>query len=387
MSYSLFKYRSPVILAVLSLAAFGLSACGGDGQAAGGGTGGGGQGGGGPSAVEIATVDRTSIARTSVVTGQLSALRSVGVNSQLPGALLTVEVEEGSRVSAGQVIAEIDSRELEAQLTAAEASLEFARTTAERSSRLFESKVITTTEFERDRTALASATATVEQLRTRIGFAKVKSPIDGVVMQRSVQAGDIVGGQSRLFTIADVSQLVTLLPVSELEVPLLKVGDAVPVFVDALGATVSGRIRRIFPAADSLNRLVPVEIAISGTAIQGLRPGFTVRTTLRLDERQGVLVVPSRSVVGAAGAQSVYVINDGRAERRRVRVGADLDGRMEVMEGLAFGDTVVTTGNALLRDGAQVRIVQPLSPDLPNRDASVAVPSNTTAAAPGAPGL
>jgi S1-C subfamily serine protease len=83
-------------------------------------------------------------------------------------------------------------------------------------------------------------------------------------MQRFVQTGDIVGGSTRLFTIADVNTLVTQLPVSELEVPFLRVGSVVSVRVDALGRDVSGRIRRIFPAADSSSRLVPVEVAITG---------------------------------------------------------------------------------------------------------------------------
>jgi multidrug efflux pump subunit AcrA (membrane-fusion protein) len=101
--------------------------------------------------------------------------------------------------------------------------------------------------------------------------------------------------------------------------------------------------------------------------VPGLRPGYTVRATLHLDERERRARGPvERAVFGAAGAQSVYLVRDGRAERRRVRVGADNDGRTEVLEGLVFGDSVVTTGNALLRDGAALRIVEPLAPEPPS---------------------
>jgi HlyD family secretion protein len=88
-----------------------------------------------------------------------------------------------------------------------------------------------------------------------------------------------------------------------------------------------------------------------------------------------VLVVPTRAVVGAEGTYSVYLIANGRAERRRVRVGVDLDGRTEVIEGLAFGDTIITTGNAMLRDGTQVRVVQPLSPEGPSVTKTVPAPA------------
>ena len=356
---------------------------GGPGGPGGPGGGGGGPGGagGGPSPVEIAVVERTALARSSVVTGQLSAVRSVGVNSQVAGALTAVKVEEGSRVRRGELLAQIDPRELTAQVRAAEASLAFAKSTADRSQSLFASKVITQSEYDRDRTALASAEASLSQLQTRLELTRVTAPFAGVITHRFVREGDIVGGQTQLFTLADVSTLVTLLPVSELEVPLLRTGSMVPVRVDALGTTVTGTIRRIFPAADSANRLVPVEVAIAGDAVAGLRPGYTVRATLQLDERTGVLVVPTRAVVGAEGTYSVYLIANGRAERRRVRVGVDLDGRTEVIEGLAFGDTIITTGNAMLRDGTQVRIVQPLSPEGPTVTRTVPAPP-TAAPAP-----
>ncbi len=342
---------------------------------------GGGGGGGGPSPVEIAVVQVASIARTSVVAGQLAPLRSVVVTSQTPGALTRVLVEEGTEVRAGQLIAELDGRELRAQLRAAEASRDFAKATSERSTKMFEQKIVTAQEYERDRSALASAEATLAQLETRVGFTRITAPISGVVMQRLVQTGDIVGGQTRLFTISDVGTLVTQLPVSELEVPRLEIGAQVPVRVDALGREVTGTIRRIFPAADSVSRLVPVEVAVPGGAASGLRPGYTVRVTLRLDERQGALVIPSRAVMGAAGAQYVFVLNDSRAERRRVRIGNDMDGRTEVVEGLVAGDTIVTTGNALLRDGAAVRVVQPLSPEAPTVPRTVP-PGASPAAAP-----
>ncbi len=358
-------YRTRAATAALTIPlVLSLAACGAD-TAAANASRPGGPNGNLPTAVEIATVQRTRIARNSSVAGQLSPLRSVGVTAQMAGALLSVTVEEGSRVQRGDVLAQIDDRELRAQLRAAEANVAVTRATAERSKAMLAQQIVAAAEYQRDEAALAAAEAAQYQVETRLGFARVTASIDGVITQRFVQAGDVVGNNARLFTIADLGTLVTLLPVSELEVPLLKVGAEVPVTVDALGTTVPGRIRRIFPAADSVNRLVPVEIAVAGSAATGLRPGYTVRVLLRLDERDNVLVVPTRAIVGAAGAQSVFLVQDGKAERRRVRVGADIDGRTEILDGLAFGDTVVTTGNALLRDGAALRIVQPLSPELP----------------------
>ena len=347
------------------------------GRNAGGPGGGGGQGGPGggpggnrpggpnsrPSPVEVVTVTRGTLARTTTVAGILEPLRTIGVNAQLAGALLSVNVEEGNYVRAGQVLARIDARELEAQLRSAEAALEFAQSTATRSDDLWRQRIITASEYERDRAALASAQATLEGLKTRLGYAVIRSPINGVVTEKRLETGDLVSPQTRLFSVADISTLVSRVMVSELEVPLLQSGAVVDVTVDALGgARVPGRIRRVFPSADSSTRLVPVEVALTGSSLSQLRPGYTIRATFRLGARDNAMLIPTRAVMGPIGARTVVIVRQGRSERRMVRVGPDIDGRTEVLEGLALGDSVVVAGQALLRDGSAVRVVPPLSP-------------------------
>jgi membrane fusion protein (multidrug efflux system) len=355
--------------------------------APGGNPGGPGGGGGGnrgantrPSPVEIATVTKGTLSRTSTVSGILQPLRTVGVNSQMSGALLSVNVDEGDFVREGQTLAQIDAREIDAHVKSAAAALDLAESTAKRSDELWRQRIITVQEYERDRAALASAQASLEQLKTRLGYATIRSPIAGVVTEKRLQAGDIVAPQTRLFTVADMSTLVSRVMVSELEVPLMKPGATVDVTVDALGgARVPGRIRRIFPTADSVTRLVPVEVALTGSALNQIKPGFTIRSTFRLGTRNDVVLIPTRAVMGPAGARTVVIVRQGKSERRIVRVGPDIDGTTEVLEGLSVGDTVIVAGQALLRDGAAVRIVPPLAPDgspsVPNADAeSASVP-------------
>ena len=316
-----------------------------------------------PAPVEIVTVSRGTLARTSTVAGILEPLRTIGVNAQLSGALLSVNAEEGTYVRQGQVLAQIDARELEAQLRSAEASMELAQSTAKRSDDLWRQRIITAQEYERDRASLASAQATLDGLKTRIGYAVIRSPINGVVTEKRLETGDIVSPQTRLFSVAETSTLVSRVMVSELEVPLIRQGAAVDVSVDALGgARVPGRIRRVFPYADTVTRLVPVEVALTGSALNQLRPGFTIRATFRLGSRDDALFIPTRAVMGPVGARSVVVVRQGKSERRIIRVGPDIDGKLEVLEGLALGDTVIVAGQALLRDGTTVRIVPPLSP-------------------------
>lgn len=338
----------------------------------------GGRGSGGerpPDPVEVATARLDTVSRAVRATGTVEPIRTVVVNSQLGGALLSVDAEEGDRVRQGQVLARIDSRELQAQMRSAEATLEVARRAAERSEQLREQQIITVAEYEADQAAYAAALASHDQLRTRINYATVRAPISGVVLQKLVEAGHVVGPQTRLFTIGDVDPLVIRVPVSELDVTALDAGDTVSVTLDALpGADVVGRIRRIFPAADSTTRLVPVEVALAGSTAGEVRPGFLARVSFSLSPRAGVLTVPASAVLQATSGSAVFVVDAGRAIRRRVERGESYEGRVEIVSGLSPGDTVVVAGNAELRDGAAVRLSQ-----------SAAVPSATTRTEDGVP--
>ncbi len=360
--------RTSSLSALVTVTLLAVTACARDeGEAR---TPGGGGPGGGPrgeriTPVEVEVAHEGRVARSTTVAGTIEPIRVVGVNAQLAGALGSVRVLEGARVEAGAVLATIEAAELEAQVRSAEAALTFAQSTARRSEELFRGQIITAAEYERDKAALAAAEATLAQLKTRLAYATIRSPIDGVVTERQVETGDIVSNNLRLFTIADVSTLVTRVLVSELDVGALRAGQTVAMSVDALpGERFQGRIRRIFPSADSSTRMVPVEVAISGSAASRLRPGYTARSTFQLDERKDAVLVPARAVLGTTGARSVFVVIDGKAVRRGVRVGPEVEGLVEVLEGIQTGDSVIVTGATEVREGATVRIVEPLAPDV-----------------------
>jgi membrane fusion protein (multidrug efflux system) len=351
-----------VALVALGVAvAAGLGACGGGEAAEAPAQNGGGQGGPGgrpAAAVEVTPVVEGDIARSVTVSGVVEPIRTVGVNSQVSGVLLTVAAEEGDRVGRGQRLARVDDTELRAQLEAAEAAHQVAVAALERAERLRERRVITLPEYERERTAEAAARAQRDQLRTRVAYAEIVSPVAGVVTDKNVEAGDLVAPQTRLFTVADVSALVVRVGVSELDVVQVGVGDRVAVALDAYaGRAFPGRVRRVFPTADPSTRLVPVEVELDATDASVARPGFLARVTFALGAHEGVLLVPASALLGGSTSEAVFVVEDGTAVRRTVTTGLTSDGRVEIVDGLAAGEPVITKGNTMLRDGMPVRIV------------------------------
>jgi membrane fusion protein (multidrug efflux system) len=316
--------------------------------------------------VEIARAELGSAARYVAATGTIEPIRTVGINAQLTGALLRVLVEEGDVVQAGALLAQVDSRELEAQMTSAAAQLEVARKAAERSQTLFDARANTQADYDRDQAAYAASRATHDQLKMRLAYASIRAPIAGVILDKRVEAGDIVTGQTRLFTIGDVSTLVVRVPISELDVTGLTEGDAVEVTADALpGRTLTGRVRRVFPSADTLSRLVPVEVSLTAASAKAVRPGFLARVNLRLDPRSNVLLIPANALLEDPSGSIVYIVEAGKAARRRVVRGPSYQGRVEIVEGLVPGDSVIVAGNTMVRDGGPIRIVMP-STDAPN---------------------
>ena len=311
---------------LLALAAALVSACG-DGEAAPSG----GFRGPPPTPVETDTVIVGEIARVVTIPGTVEAIRTVGVNAQVAGAVLQVPVEEGDRVEEGQIVARLDDRELQAQLRSAEAQFEVADAAFQRAEQLRERQVITQPEYEAARTAYEAARAQTEQLRTRVGFTEVRAPIGGVVTAKVVQSGDVVGGQARLLEVAEVDTMVVRVNVSELDIVDIEAGDEVQLRLDALaGEVLTASVRRVFPAADATTRLIPVEVALSPQDGRRTRPGYLARVEFQLQPKEDAILIPASAIVSRGGGEAVYLVGDSSSVvLRSVTPGLTSAGRVE----------------------------------------------------------
>jgi RND family efflux transporter MFP subunit len=308
--------------------------------------------------VAVVAVAPRDLSRSVVVTGPIEPVRTIGVNALLAGTVLAVHAQEGDRVRQGELLAELDARETRAQFERAQAVLANALTTFERNEQLNTTKIITDAEFQQSRSAYEVAKSEADVWRTRLAFTRITAPSAGIVTVKAVEAGSAVSANQRLFDLADVSLLVVRVQVSELDVVFVKPGAAVAVVLDAYPTSpATGRVRRVFPSADAQSRLVPVEIALErfpeGVAA---RPGFLARVTFQLDRRPGALVVPAAAVGVGEEGQFVYVVDADSLVRKPVSLGLSAEGMVEVREGLAAGERVVTSGHTNLRPGARVRV-------------------------------
>lgn len=359
-----YRLASPGVM-FLALMAAGSCSDSGQGQTAGGGR--------GRRAVvapvAVAVAAPRDLARRVTLTGPVEPIRVVEISARTAGSLVTMRVVEGDRVRAGQVLAELDERETRAQLGRARAVLTTAEATYRRTERLLASAMVTDVEFEQARAAYETARSDVDLWETRLDYTRVVAPTRGVITAKYVEEGGAVSTNQRMFDIADDSLMVIRVQMSELDVVRLEPGTGVTVELDAYpGVPFAGTVRRVFPSADAQTRLVPVEVAVaSAPGGPQPKPGFLARVHFDLDRRHDVLVVPVSSVGNGATGEFVFLVDADTLVRQAVTTGLTSDGMVEVADGLAGGERVVSSPLINLQPGERVRVTsgpdQPPAPD------------------------
>jgi RND family efflux transporter MFP subunit len=310
----------------------------------------------------------------------LRPLEQADVGSKILGYIDAVLVDRGDRVKKGQLVALVRPSDLPDQLAAArgslaqvEASAALARTNFERTQKLAPTGVVSEQEVQQSSAALASAEAAqaaakaqIGALAVRIGETRIESPIDGLVSQRRLDPGALVGppGGGAIITVVRVDRLRVFITVNEHDAPAIAVGKEAHVELDALpGKSYSGLVVRVAPSFDPVTRTLDAEVQL-GNENGELRPGMYGRAAIRLELHPHVPVVSVNALQITENQKYVFVLNGTKVVRRPVRLGADFaDAQMfEVTQGLTAGEEVVTAGADGLSDGATVRVARDVDP-------------------------
>ncbi len=298
----------------------------------------------------------TSLAeRTLTAVGTLQPVARVSVAAQEEGVVNKVLVREGDAVRAGELLVQLDDRQLRAQLAEAEASTEEAQARWRRTQALRASGLLSAAEEDTSRAAARIAEARSEVLKTRLGFTRIGSPVDGIVVARHVEVGDLASPRSPLLELASGRGLLLRVPVSELEVVHIAPGNSARVTVDALpNLELAAHVTRIFPSADSASRQVTVELQVDDVPPK-VRIGFLARAHLVLERRPSSVMIPEDAVQrGSETPTFVWVADGDHAIMRPVKLGWQLDNGVVIESGLAAGDELITEGRSGLRDGTPI---------------------------------
>lgn len=327
--------------------------------------------------------------------GTVRARTATTLSSRVMGTVLEVRVQAGDRVSAGQTLVTVDSRDLEtgqrqaqagldeaksaipeaeSAIASAQAQLELAQSTLRRMKELFEKRSLSAQEFDEftsrvkvHEAAVAMARARRHQINNKIrqaeqavqqasiakGYSEVKAPFAGLVIARRVEPGTLAAPGVPLLELEQLGTYRLEASVEESRLAAVKQGASIGVTIDALEAPLTGRVAEIAPSVDPGSRAFLAKIDLP--AHPALRGGLFGRARFATGQRQ-VLAVPRSAVLAQGQLQSVMVEEGGFARARLVSLGAEREGDVEVLSGLRAGDRLILQRPAGLADGAPVEV-------------------------------
>jgi membrane fusion protein, multidrug efflux system len=338
-------------------------------------------------AVGVVKVAQATGNSTVLLPGTLQPLLTTAIYARTPGFIRRTLVDLGARVRAGDLLAEIDAPDLDQQAVQARgvvaqyrAALQLAQAQLSRWKALSVDGAVTVDELDQKQAAfnmatanLSSAEADLKRLVQLQAYERVVAPFAGVITQRNVDPGALVGtagGASAalssgsgsptgsLFQIARVDTLRVFLDVPEEYTTSLKIGVAAVVTVPQLpGDTLTGRVTRTSRSLDPVARTLLTEVDVANGSGAYL-PGMYAQAELRLDQVAMTLSVPSTALVIRAGPPQVITVGpDSTVRYQTVQIGRDHGAWVEVTGGLANGSTIVVNPPENLRSGAKVRLV------------------------------
>ena len=300
--------------------------------------------------------------------GTVRAAQTSQVASQMMGDIVEIRAHEGDRVQSGQVLAVLNDAQprsgtdqataalnvAEKEVAAADSDFALAEATLKRYQQLYEKKSVSPQEFDeikgryqsaearRDmaRAGQAQANAGLMQARTSLGYTRIHAPFAGVVTEKKADAGTLAAAGMPLFTIEDTRSYRLEVAVDESDLRLIRVGQASPVTIDALGnVPLSGKVVQIVPAADSASRSFLVKVELP--ADTRVRSGLFGRARFSRGERP-TLFIPRTSLVERGQLEGVYVLDANQiAGLRYVTIGKSAGEQIEILSGLQGGEKLV----------------------------------------------
>jgi len=314
-----------------------------------------------PSIVAPVRLVRLPIVETAV--GTIRPVHETTIGSRLLARVVEVNLKAGQVVNAEDVLVRLDDvdlrarrRQAEAVLNAAQAARAQAEADANRSANLLKVKAVSRQEYERADTALKSAEAelrraqeAINEIQATLEWAKIRSPIRGIVIDKNVSVGDTVTPGQLLATLFDPLRMQLVASVRESLANRLQVGQPIEVQFDSFNKQGLGTISEIVPEAESSSRAFQVKV--TGACPDGVYSGMFGRILIPLDEQQ-VLVIPRQAVQSVGQLDLVNVATPGAVSRRAVRLGRTIGEDVEVLSGLREGEQVEVPANSVATRGA-----------------------------------
>jgi membrane fusion protein, multidrug efflux system len=324
-----------------------------------------------PEAVTTIVAQQEDWPATLSAIGTMAAVQGVTVSADLPGIVDSISFDSGRPVREGEILAQLDTRQEQAQLAAVEAARDLARLNFDRMRGLVDQGAISRAEYDQSAAEQKQTEARVGEIRATIARKTIRAPFSGILGIRQANRGQYLAGGDPIVPLQSLHPIYVNFGVPQQEAGQVRAGRTVRVTTEDLaGAAFSGRVTAIDSTVDEATRNVQVQATLPNPDGK-LRPGMFVQTAVILGASRSVVTLPASAISYAPYGDSVFVVTDlkdpnGRPYRgvrqQVVKLGGARGDQIAVVSGIKAGDEIVTSGVFKLRNGAAVLVNNTVRP-------------------------
>jgi len=305
--------------------------------------------------VRILELARTNLEESIVISGPLRPVRGTDIATQESGVIQSLPKDKGSVVKKGQIVVLLNRGLLAAELKSAEAARILREYNEERTRQLYDANSVSKQEMLRVHTELQQAGQAERIAQIRHERAAIKSPFDGVVVDRFVELGELVSPGMRVARVVDPYTLKLVGSVTEQEIALIREGAPAKVTLDGADVVIDGVVRYVGFEANPMNGKFTVEVEVDNADL-ALRAGVVGRARVQKAVHESVLAIPRDAIVRTQEGLRIYVVEGNRAVPRQIELGAAQGLMVQVTGGLQDGDQLVVRGQRQISPGGLVAI-------------------------------
>ena len=304
--------------------------------------------------VTVAKVQKMNIPRVVRAIGSLTASQAIQVSPQIAGQIEKIYFRDGSVVSEGTPLMQLDDTVDKAQLHSAEADLALSEMNFKRINRLAKTGATSEQELDKALADLKDKRAEVKVKQAMLDKMLLSAPFSGVLGASAVSAGEYVQVGQSLVSLTDIANLKVEYNVPENDLAQLKIGQTVTLTSSAFPQQkFTGTVSFVSATVNPVERTVSVHAKVANPN-NVLSPGMFVQVTQKLGTIENALVIPTISLYTTIDGEKVYKVNDGKVTSVKVKVGERMNDTVQILKGVAVGETLVTTGQQNLKDGMEI---------------------------------
>ncbi|HEY8938009.1 MAG TPA: efflux RND transporter periplasmic adaptor subunit [Cyclobacteriaceae bacterium] len=310
--------------------------------------------------VEVQTLAEQKLSNKISLSGSIEGRTTVKLGFMVPGKVAYISSKEGESVSKGQLLSKLELTNYTIGKELSDVQVNLAKDEFDRLSLMYKNGSVSESDYIKASLALQQTKLQQKLQEKNIADAHIDVPLNGVLLSKQAEVGEIIAAGVPLFVVADIQKVVVTAFVPEGELHEISIDEIADVYIGALNKTFVGKVSSIGIVADVTSRAFAVKIEVENKDFL-IRPGMIAEVKINGDSKEEAILVPTESIIHDVDNQSYVYIADKaqqKAFRRKVSLGRMIDNKIQIVSGLTAKETIVVAGQSKLSDGASINIIK-----------------------------